>query len=70
LQTEMFDEHGREALLVLDLHAIEDTAIRVDADEGFFGRAEIPKNLCWIHCRISKFQCAGCFTPGFLPLAL
>ena len=44
----MFDEHRREALLVLDLHAVENAAVGVDADEEFLRGFEIAQGLCWV----------------------
>ena len=41
LQVPMFDKHGREALLVLDFHAVENAAIGIDADKELLGRFEI-----------------------------
>jgi len=41
----VLDEHRRKALLVLDFHAVENTAIGVDADEELFGWFEIAKDL-------------------------
>jgi hypothetical protein len=48
----MLDEHGREALLVLDLHAVENAAIAVDADKEFLRGFEIFQNLCWVAHKI------------------
>src|SRR5258707_5524678 len=45
LEMEMFDKHWSEALLVLDLHAVENAAVRVDADEERFGRFEVLETL-------------------------
>ena len=37
LKSKMFDEHGGKAFLMLDLHAVEDTAIGVNTDKKFLG---------------------------------
>ena len=52
LQVEMFDEHRGEALLVFDLHAVEDAAVGVDADEEFLRWLELAQYVCWIAHRI------------------
>jgi hypothetical protein len=44
----MFDVHRRETLLMLDLHAVENATVRVDANEELAGRFEIAQDLCWI----------------------
>jgi len=48
LQVEVLDEHRREALLVFDLHAVENAPIGVDANKEFPGRFEIAQHLGWI----------------------
>jgi hypothetical protein len=45
---EVFDEHRRETFLVLDLHAVKDAAVGINADEKFAGRFEVAKDLCGI----------------------
>lgn len=40
----MLDEHRGEALLVLDLHGIEDAAVGINADKETVGRSELPKD--------------------------
>jgi hypothetical protein len=48
----MFDEHRSEALLVLDLHAVEDATVGIDANEQFFRRFGVAQNLCGIAHKI------------------
>ena len=36
LEIPMLDKHGGEVLLVLDLHAVENAAVGIDADEELF----------------------------------
>lgn len=48
LEAEVFDEHRREALLVLDLHGIEDAAVGVDADEEVVGWTVVAEDLGWV----------------------
>jgi len=42
----MFDEHRRETLLMFDLHAVEDAAVGIDADEELLGRFESRAKTC------------------------
>src|SRR5439155_19678737 len=49
LQVEMFDKHRCETFLVLDLHAVENAAVRVDADEKFLRGFEFAQDLGRVH---------------------
>ena len=44
----MLDKHGGEAFLVLDLHAVENTAVGIDADEELFAGTVVAQNLGWV----------------------
>ena len=48
LEVEGLDEHRSETFLMFDLHAVEDAAIGVDANEEFTGGLEIAQCLGWV----------------------
>lgn len=54
LEAEMFDEHRRETFFMLDLHAVEDAAVRIDADEEFFAGLKLAQDLCWVTHKFTK----------------
>src|SRR5205814_7975276 len=56
LKLEMLDEHRGETLLVLDLHAVENAAVRVDPDEEFLRGFEVPQDLRRVHTIPSRFK--------------
>jgi hypothetical protein len=45
----MFDEHRREALLVLEFHGVEDTAIGINADKEFLCGFQVFQDLRVAH---------------------
>ena len=44
----MLNKHRGETFLMLDLHAVENATVGIDADEKILGRFELAQNVGWI----------------------